>query len=49
MLPFTLAMDDQIEDDEVNAPRWVPINQLRPEDIQSHGDIIFQALHLAAR
>jgi 8-oxo-dGTP pyrophosphatase MutT (NUDIX family) len=46
---FTLAMDDQIEDDEVNAPRWVPINQLRPEDIQSHGDIIFQALHLAAR
>jgi 8-oxo-dGTP diphosphatase len=43
-LTFDLAANDQIEDDEVEAPRWVPINQLRPEDIQSHAEIIFQAL-----
>jgi 8-oxo-dGTP diphosphatase len=41
---FELAADDQIEDDEVEKPRWVPIDQLRLEDIQSHGEIIFQAL-----
>lgn len=39
-----LAADDQIDDDEVNAPRWVPIDQLRPEDLQSHSDIILQVL-----
>lgn len=41
---FTLATNDQIEDDEVETPRWVAIDQLRPEDIQSHGEIIFSAL-----
>lgn len=41
---FILAADDQIDDDEVNAPRWVPIDQLRPEDLQSHSDIILQVL-----
>jgi len=43
-LTFDLATNDQIEDDEVETPRWVPIDQLRPEDIQSHGEIIFAAL-----
>jgi 8-oxo-dGTP pyrophosphatase MutT (NUDIX family) len=47
-LTFELAAEDQIEDDEVNAPRWFPIDQLRPEHIQSHSEIIFQALHPAA-
>jgi hypothetical protein len=28
----------------VEAPRWVAIDQLRLEDIQSHGEIIFAAL-----
>ncbi len=41
---FTLAANDQIEDDEVEWPRWVPIDQLRLEDIQGHGEIIFAAL-----
>ena len=41
---FTLAADDQIEDGEVEAPRWVPIDPLRPEDIQSHGEIVLNAL-----
>ena len=43
-LTFDLAADNQIEDDEVNAPRWVPIDYLRLEDIQSHGEIICAAL-----
>lgn len=43
-LTFELAANDQIEDDEVETPRWVSIDQLRSEDIQSHGEIIFQAL-----
>jgi 8-oxo-dGTP pyrophosphatase MutT (NUDIX family) len=41
---FTLTGNDQIEDGEVEAPRWVPIDQLRPEDIQSHGGIVIAAL-----
>ena len=41
---FTLAANDQIEDGEVEAPRWVPIDQLRLEDIHSHREIIFAAL-----
>jgi len=47
-LTFDLASSDQIEDDEADAPRWVPIDQLRLEDIQSHGEIIFQALRSVA-
>jgi 8-oxo-dGTP pyrophosphatase MutT (NUDIX family) len=47
-LTFELAAEDQIEDDEVNAPRWFPIDQLRPEDIQGHSEIIFQALRAVA-
>jgi 8-oxo-dGTP pyrophosphatase MutT (NUDIX family) len=43
-LSFTLATADQIEDGEVEAPRWVPIDQLRPDDIQSHGEIVLKAL-----
>jgi 8-oxo-dGTP pyrophosphatase MutT (NUDIX family) len=43
-LTFEMAADDQIEDDEVNAPRWLPIDQLRLEDIQSHGEIVLKAL-----
>ncbi len=41
---FTLAADDQIEDGEVEKPRWVPIGQLRLADIQSHGEIVFAAV-----
>ena len=41
---FTLAANDHIEGGEVEAPRWVPIDQLRPEDIQSHGGIVIAAL-----
>jgi 8-oxo-dGTP pyrophosphatase MutT (NUDIX family) len=43
-LTFQLATDDQIDDGEVKQPRWVSIDQLRPEDIQSHGEIVFAAL-----
>ncbi len=41
---FTLATNDQIKDGEVESPRWVPINQLFVEDIQSHGAIVLNAL-----
>ncbi|HSD83403.1 MAG TPA: NUDIX domain-containing protein [Anaerolineae bacterium] len=43
-LTLQLAAADQIDDDEVEKPRWVPIDQLRLEDIHSHGEIIFMAL-----
>jgi 8-oxo-dGTP diphosphatase len=45
-LTFDLATNDQIDDGEVESPRWVPIDQLRLAAIQSHGEIIFQALGL---
>ncbi len=48
-LTFDLASNDQIEDDEVDAPRWASIDQLRPENIQSHGDILFQVLRSVSR
>lgn len=47
-LTWQLATDDEIEDGEVERPRWVPIAQLRPADIQSHGGIICAALGVAA-
>ena len=43
-LTLQLATNDQIDDGEVERPQWVPIDQLRLEDIQSHGEIIFAAL-----
>jgi hypothetical protein len=46
-LTFDLATNDQIDDGEVESPRWAPIDQLRLETIQSHGEIIFQALGLS--
>jgi len=48
-LTFDLASADQIQDDEVDAPRWVPIDQLRPADVQSHVEIIFQTLGVEMR
>lgn len=46
-LTFDLASNGQIDDGEVETPRWVPIDQLRPADIQSHGEIVWQALRLS--
>lgn len=43
-LTLQLAADDEIEDGEAEKPRWVPIDQLRAEDIHSHGEIILSAL-----
>lgn len=43
-LTLQLATADQIEDGEVERPRWVPIDQLRPEDIQSHGELVLSIL-----
>lgn len=43
-LTLQLAADDQIEDGEVERPRWVPIDQLRAEDIHSHGEIVLRAV-----
>ncbi len=43
-LTLQLATEDQIEDGEVEKPRWIPIDRLRVEDIQSHGEIVFNAL-----
>lgn len=46
-LTLRLATDDQIDDGEAERPRWVPIDQLRAEDIQSHGAIVMEALRSA--
>ncbi len=43
-LTLQLATADQIEDGEVEQPRWVPIDQLRAEDLHSHSEIILRAL-----
>jgi 8-oxo-dGTP pyrophosphatase MutT (NUDIX family) len=43
-LTLQLAMDDQIEDGEVERPQWVPIDQLRAEDIHSHSEIVLSAV-----
>ena len=42
---FTLAADDEIEDGEIEKPRWVPWENLRPQDFHAHGEAIIQALH----
>jgi 8-oxo-dGTP diphosphatase len=43
--PRTLALTGgPFGDEEAEAPQWVPIEQLRPDDIQSHGAIVFAAL-----
>ncbi len=43
-LTLQLAADDQIEDGEVERPRWMPIDQLRAEDIRGHGEIVVSAV-----
>ena len=46
---FQLATNEQIADDEVETSRWVPIDQLREEDIHSHAEIILNTLHVLPR
>jgi 8-oxo-dGTP pyrophosphatase MutT (NUDIX family) len=46
-LTLQLAADDQIEDGEVKRPQWMPIDQWRAEAIQSHAEIILNAVRTA--
>ncbi len=42
---FTLASDDEVQDGEVENPRWVPWKDLQARDFHNHGEIIMQMLH----
>ncbi len=41
---FDLVDDGQVDDEEVEKPRWVDKSGLRMEDFNSHGEIIFEIL-----
>ena len=42
---FTLADADQIDDGEIEKPRWVTWQNLRPDDFHNHGEAILHILH----
>lgn len=35
-----LVADEQVQDGSAGQPRWVPIDQLKPDDFQSEGEAI---------
>ena len=39
-LTFDLLENHEIEDEEVDSPAWVPIESVRPEEIQGHAAVI---------
>lgn len=41
---FTLAQDDQVDDGEIERPRWVAWQNLQPEDFHNHGEAILHTL-----
>ena len=47
--PVTTALcpDDQVEDDAVEKPRWVPIEGLTDEQFHNHGRLILDAISQA--
>lgn len=42
---FVLADADQIDDGEIENPRWVTWHNLQPGDFHSHGETILQILY----
>jgi 8-oxo-dGTP pyrophosphatase MutT (NUDIX family) len=42
-LTFDLCEDNRIEDEESSQPRWMSLEEILDEPIQSHGDIILPA------
>jgi len=42
---FTLADADQIDDGEIEKPRWVTWQNLQPDDFHAHGEAILHTLH----
>jgi 8-oxo-dGTP pyrophosphatase MutT (NUDIX family) len=42
---LTLADDDQVDDGEIEKPRWVIRQNLQPNDFHTHGETIVQILH----
>ena len=45
-LTFELLPDEQVQDDESIAPRWVPLAGLTPAAFQDHGDLLASLLSL---
>ncbi len=44
-LTFTLRASDEVEDDDVEYPRWVPVEELAAGNFQSHGALTMRLLH----
>lgn len=45
--PQTLQVcaDDQVDDGEVEKPRWIEVEGLQADDLHNHGQLILKALH----
>ncbi|MBN1219578.1 MAG: NUDIX domain-containing protein [Anaerolineae bacterium] len=43
---FKLADDSQVDDGEVEKPRWIDVNSLCAEDFQDHGELILDLIRL---
>lgn len=43
-LSFDLVADADVDDSDVEKPRWIPIDSLRAADFQSQGDLIISLL-----
>jgi 8-oxo-dGTP diphosphatase len=44
-ITFTLADDEQVDDGEVEKPRWMTWQNLQPNQFHAHGEIILRTLH----
>ncbi len=43
-LSFELATDDQVDDEDVEKPRWIPISDLTAASFQTNGDLTLDLL-----
>jgi ADP-ribose pyrophosphatase YjhB (NUDIX family) len=41
---FTLCVDNEVDDNESEKPRWVEINELKESDFHNHGALIMEAI-----
>jgi len=44
-LTFTLRADDEVDDEDLEYPRWVPVADLTAGDFQTHGALTMRLLH----
>jgi nucleoside triphosphatase len=42
---FDLVDDDQVDDGEVEKPRWIDWKNLQAEDFHAHGETILEIIH----